>query len=317
MEHQMANLLNDGEPGKIGRRQLLQALGLSAAGAFVAGAVPRFAWAQAGKTFPVTHVNHLAYAVADYVKSRDFYIELFGMRNAWDDGKGSALEFGDVTNPDGIYIRPVSKPGDKANVGHIAYGISNFMGQKAAIAAEVARRGGKARPDGYAGWSIDDPAGLMIQYTPVKDKAMFPGASPLCPEPGAKCMGGFEAGMKNIASSPKPSGKGFTAIAFSHIAYHVPDIAKTAEFYKNFLGMKAASEKPDEVVLKFGKNTLNLRKSVDNKPHVESFGLLVQNYDHAKAKAELDRRGLKPTEASKTAWRIHDLDGFPIEVAGA
>ena len=46
------------------------------------------------------------------------------------------------------------------------------------------------------------------------------------------------------------------------------------------------------------------------------FGYLVENYDHAKVKAELDRRGLNPLEASKRRGGINDPDGFPIEVAG-
>src|ERR1700736_4698991 len=90
---------------------------------------------QSGTAFPVTTVNHLALAVADYARSRDFYVDLFGMRVAWDDGKGCALEFGSVTAPNGIYIRPFAKPGDKAGVRQFAFGIPTFMAHKAAMKA--------------------------------------------------------------------------------------------------------------------------------------------------------------------------------------
>jgi len=42
--------------------------------------------------------------VADYAKVRDFYIDLFGMKCVWDDGKQCSLEFGDP--PNAIYLRP-------------------------------------------------------------------------------------------------------------------------------------------------------------------------------------------------------------------
>ena len=311
-------LLKNCEPGKIDRRQLLHAFGVTATAAFATAALPAFARqsTNAKRTFPQTHVNHLGYAVADYAKSRDFYIDLFGVRDAWDDGKGSGVEFGDVRRPNGIYIRPAAKPGGKATVGHIAYGMDDFMANKAAIKAEIERRGMQVRPDGYAGWSVNDPAGYMIQLTPVKSDAMYPGASPLCPEPGEKCKAGYEAGLKNLASMPKPSGKGLRAYAISPIAFHVPDIAKEKEFYTNVMGMKVLSEDANEVVLGFGQNTLNLRTATGDKPYVERFGLLVENYDDAKVKAELDRRGLNPQRAGKLGWSIKDPDGYTIEVSG-
>jgi catechol 2,3-dioxygenase-like lactoylglutathione lyase family enzyme len=323
----IAKLLKECEQGTISRRQLLQALGLTATAGWACGGgstpdreaeAPREAAPTGARTFPVTHVNHLGYAVADYVKSRNFYIDLFGVRVAWDDGKGSAIEFGDVSLPNSIYIRPVGKPGDKATVGHIAYGIRNFMDVKAASKAEAERRELNPRPDGYAGWSITDPAGYMVQLTPVKDEAMFPGASPLCSEPGPsdKCREGWESGLKNLGSIPKPSGSGFTAHAISPIAMHVPDIEKDKEFYSNFLGMKVTSDTPDECVLQFGQNTLNLRRGAgpDDKPYIERFGLRIENYDHAKVKAELDRRRLNPKEVSNNGWAIADPDGFTVEI---
>src|ERR1700752_1065412 len=154
----MARKLEDCENGKADRRQILQALGVMAAGAFVECALPKRAAAFAaraaqgaaggGKSFPVTTVNHLALSSNNYRKSRDFYVELFGMRVAWDDGHQCALEFGSLTSPNGMYIRP-TRPGEKPTVGHMAFGIPNFVSQKAAMKAEMVRRGVmNVRPDG-------------------------------------------------------------------------------------------------------------------------------------------------------------------------
>lgn len=316
MMHDETLLQNRGHQ-QTSRRRLLRACGVASV-AVLAVVLAKDPIASAQQTFPQTHVNHLSYNAADFVKSRDFYIDLFGMRIAWDDGKGSALEFGDLKLPNGIYIRPVGNPGEEASVGHIAYGMDDFMANKMAIKAEIERRGMEARADGYAGWSVNDPAGYMVQFTPVKSDAMYPGASPMCPAPGPsdKCKAGYEAGTKNLASLPKPSGTGFTAYAISPIDYHVPDVAKAKDFYTNVMGMKVLSESGDEVVLGFGENTLNLKKADGDKASTERFGLLIEGYDDAKVNAELDRRGLNPQRAGKMGWSIKDPAGYTIEVSG-
>ena len=127
-------------------------------------------------------MNHLALAATDYAKSRDWYTDLFGMRVVWDDGKKCALEFGSLTEPNGLYITQVAKSGDKANVGHFALGAHNVVPNLAAMKAEMERRGLKnIRADGAVGWSASDPAGYALNtWVPVKDKAMFPGAATPC-----------------------------------------------------------------------------------------------------------------------------------------
>ena len=67
MSDAITKLLEARETGQVDRRQLLQALGLGATGAFLAGALPDVAGslaaqARGGKSFPVTTVNHLSYA---------------------------------------------------------------------------------------------------------------------------------------------------------------------------------------------------------------------------------------------------------------
>src|ERR1700737_3497816 len=103
--------------GKIDRRQLMQALGIAATGALAAGAAPKTAafaasaaqmGAASGTGFKAVAYNHINYQVADYAKVRDFYIDLFGMKCVWDDGKQCSLEFGDP--PNAIYLRPLRPP---------------------------------------------------------------------------------------------------------------------------------------------------------------------------------------------------------------
>ena len=334
MKYDMAKFCRNVESGKMDRRELIQSLGFTATAALAASAVPRsvaafaggVAWAAAAedRVFPVTHVNHLSMAVADYGKSRDFYVDLFGMRVVWDDGKGVALEFGDIKSPNGVFIRNVSKPGDKATINHIAYSLSDFMTYKAPMKAELERRKlGHIRPDGEVGWICDDPAGYMLNIVPIKDKAMYPGAAEPCEvASSAACKKGWESGLKNLNMAPKPSEKGFKALAYSYVVLNVPaaDIAKETDFYRDMMAMKVIHTKAGrnpESFLRFGQNTLYLRptEEPDDKPHCEQYSFVIENYDHAKVKAELERRGLNPKPDTKMAWMFTDMDGFKVGVA--
>ena len=335
MRTKIANLMKDLECGRMDRRQLLHALGLTATAAFAASAIPRTVVAFAGnpaqkaaaggRPFPTpTNINHLSCAVADYARNRDFYVDLFGMRVSWDNGKQCALEFGNPMAPNGLYIRNVSKPGDKADVGHVAYGIPNFMMYKAAIKAGMeGHELTNIRPDAEVGWICNDPAGYMLNIVAEKDKAMFPGAASPCDVAASeKCTAAYAEGLKNLNAAPKPSGKGFKATYFSHVVVNVPEteVSKEMEFYRDFFGMKVIYNKTGEnpeSFLRFGQNTLYLRKTAkpDDKPYCNHFAFVIENFDQGKVEAELKRRGLDPKPDSKLAWTITDPDGFRIEVA--
>jgi catechol 2,3-dioxygenase-like lactoylglutathione lyase family enzyme len=325
---QLTKLLEDRELGRIDRRHFLQALGLTTGAALGIGALPRAAAALsggaqaggAGKPFPVSTVNHLSISTPNYARSRDFYIDLFGMRDAWDDGVKCQVDFGSMSAPNSMYIVGQAKPGGTPTISHYAFGVDDFWARREALKAELDRGGyDGVRADGEAGFMVNGPSGYQVQPVPVKDAAMFPGAASPCEvAKSEKCKAAYEAGLKNLAAMPKPSGRGFTATHFKHIVLHVKDIGKERDFYTSLLGLKVVSEKADECALRFGQNTLVLRPTgPDGKPYINELGFAVERYDSAKAKAELDRRGLNPKPGStKGAWMFDDPDGFHLEVAG-
>lgn len=320
---------------KLDRRQIMR-MGLGATAALATagfadleGFVPR-ALPLGGSGFKAVAYNHIDYRVADYAKVRDFYIDLFGMKDVWDDGKQCSVECGDP--PNAIYIRPLTQPLDRpagtgasanwteqmgqGNVGHLAVSIENF--QLDAVKAELDRRGLKPQPDGPFAWSIFDPSGFLLQICATK--GVFPGQA----APNAK----ESDGTKNLDKVPAPSGKGFRAYAVSHCALMVPDVDAARDFYADLLGMRVIYYRPGDVAgvdrsggpvcfLRFGENTLYLRKSLhpQNKPYVAHFALAVENFDRAAVKAELERRGLKPAPDTKYAWTIRDPAGMRVEVA--
>lgn len=328
MSHDFGNDSNALERKALARRHLLRGIGAGAGVVFLGRSLPQVEAARdvgaKPPVFPLTHVNHLVLAVPDYARSRDFYVDLFGMRVVWDDGKNQCgLEFGSPTRPNGVYIRNVPNRGDKPFVHHIAYAMEDFMTHKASMKAELERRGVKnLRPDGAVGWTFDDPTGLSCQIVVVKHKAMFPGAAAPCEDAeSAKCREAYEAGLKGLAQAPKPSGRGFVASAFSRVTVHVPDIAVEAAFLRDMFGMKVIRERAGQnpaTVLRFGENTLYVEKTVDSQGRPSfgnHFGFVIDQWNQAKVKSELERRGFAATASSQRSWEFVDPDGFPVEVA--
>lgn len=328
MESGVANLFAGLTKRRIDRRELIRTLGFLGGAAFAAPLLPKATFAtgvENDKIFPMTTVNHLSLnGVNDYAKSRDWYVDLFGMRVVWDNGRMCALEMGPLKSPNGIYVVQ-GKPGDKATIGHIAFGISDWWSKKNAMKAEMDRLGLKEiRPDGESGWTCNTPSGYMIQAVPEKDEAMYPGAARPCESAQSDtCKAGWQEGLKNLADLPQPTARSFNCVAFSPILLNTSDIARDRDFFQGTWGMKVVSDDEDgknpECLLKFGYNTLCLRQGAPagNKPFCRAYCFLAENYNEAKAEAELRRRGLNPEMDLELGWVVSDPDGLRVGVRGA
>ncbi len=154
MEQIIAKLLQEFEQGKMNRRQLIQSLAVAATAAAVAPAQ------AAPSPFKAVTVNHISYQVADYKKTRDFYVDLLGMGVTHDDDKGQCyLTFGDS------FLLPRNIRGDRKPplVDHIAYTVETWD-QKAAL-DELTKRGLNPRKDTEDSFHIKDPDGFDLQIS--------------------------------------------------------------------------------------------------------------------------------------------------------
>jgi catechol 2,3-dioxygenase-like lactoylglutathione lyase family enzyme len=156
MENIIGKLLQDYEHGRMTRRQLIQTLTLGATAAASVGAVEA---APANATY----INHVSMQVADYRKTRDFYVGLFGMKVTNDDGKSEcSLTCGSTI----IIARNASgRPGAKVGVDHLAYTLANWDTDKTvrpAVEAELKRRGLNIRAT-EGGFHVQDPDGFDVQ----------------------------------------------------------------------------------------------------------------------------------------------------------
>ena len=159
MEEIIANLLQNFEEGKMNRRQLIQNLALAAGAASVAGSVP--AVAAEAPAFKATMLHHVSYSVADYAKTRDFFVNTFGLKVGTDDGKRCTLSSGNYS----MVVRTGSGP--TPFVDHFGIGIENF--DKPKVFAELKRRGLNPQTgEKELGISIKDPNGYRLQVEKAK-----------------------------------------------------------------------------------------------------------------------------------------------------
>ena len=156
MEHIISQLLHDYEHGRVTRRQLIRTLALTATAASTVGT------AEAAPANALA-INHVSMQVADYTKTRDFYVGLFGMTVSDDDGKTQCrLTFGDNIL---IPRNASSRPGGKIGVDHIAYTLANWDTNKSvkpAVEAELKRRGLNIRVT-EGSFHVQDPDGFEVQ----------------------------------------------------------------------------------------------------------------------------------------------------------
>lgn len=307
-------------PCTIDRRRFLRGIGISVATAVAYSAFGRWAIAAEAtrKPLAVTTVNHLSYSSQNYKVTRDFYVDLLGMRDVWDDGMKCQLDFGPEDAPNSFYMT-AAKPGMAPTIAHFAFGLPDYWNRAGELKDELLRRKlPGVHPDGEAGWFVNGPSGFVQHIVTVKDPAMFPGAAAPCEvAQSTKCKDAYAMGVKNLDAVPKPSGKGFNALYFKYIVLHVPDVAREAEFYTSLMAMKPVSQQKDNVALRFGENTLVLRPSAaEGKPYCNEFGFVVENFDAAKVRAELERRGIASKPDPAGGLMLKDPNGLDIGIAG-
>ena len=156
MEHIISKLLQEYEHGRVTRRHLIRTLALAATATSTAATV------EAAPANAVS-INHVSMQVADYTKTRDFYVGLLGMKVSDDDGKTQCrLTFGDNIL---IPRNASSRPGGKAGVDHIAYTLANWDTDKSvkpAVEAELNRRKLNIRVT-EGSFHVQDPDGFEVQ----------------------------------------------------------------------------------------------------------------------------------------------------------
>ena len=169
MENIIARLLQDFENGKTSRRQLIQSLALAAA----ASSAAAISSAAAPNGFKTIGLDHIAYQVSDYKKTRDFYADLMGMTVSGDNGNQCQLHFGEsmvIARNRRPQAGQTATSRPKPTVDHIAYRIDDWNTNR--VKTELERRGLKPRLDtgggpNYVSFHVSDPDGYDLQISGI------------------------------------------------------------------------------------------------------------------------------------------------------
>jgi catechol 2,3-dioxygenase-like lactoylglutathione lyase family enzyme len=109
------------------------------------------------------------------------------------------------------------------------------------------------------------------------------------------------------------------AVGLDHVVLHVPDVEKSAGFYRRFFGMETARDSsPERIWFTTARTRLGLEKmAAGGTPHIDRFGIRVAAFDREAVTRKLGAIGvavLPPT--GDNLLRLRDADGFTVELRG-
>ena len=256
--------------------------------------------------FRATAIKHISYHTNDYARSRDWFMDLFGMTCTFDDGKQAAVTFGNP--PRDIYCRAKRENMKVPVIDHWAIAIINFEAKT--VKDTMERWGLNPRYDGPAAWNAQDWDGTGTQV--AAEFGCFPGSA----------VGGEYAMPRPTPEGKIPSGNkasrpgAWRATAFNHISYGVPNYARSRDFYMDLFGMRIAFEDGLQCSLAFGgppEDAIYFYKK-DDGPFFDHMAISVANFDLDKVEADIKRLGLTYKPHGDSAWALFDPDGFRVEV---
>jgi len=109
------------------------------------------------------------------------------------------------------------------------------------------------------------------------------------------------------------------AVGLDHVIVQVPDLEKSAAFYRTFFGKESARERgPERIWFTAARTRLGLEQvATGQMPHIDRFGIRVAAFNRREVIRKLEGAGvtLLPSTGEKLL-RFRDVDGFTVEVRG-
>ncbi|HEY4303161.1 MAG TPA: VOC family protein [Gemmatimonadaceae bacterium] len=261
MDDRLTTLFDDVDRGALSRRQLLQALGLVAAGVPLAKAV---AQGRCMRTFGIpscntteikplfdptgwrtTSLDHVTMLVADYQKEAAFYNALVGWKQRSDDGTQAIMDIGDwgtvilKNAPASSFEAPAARGGGggagrggepganprgpvTALVTSFCFGVANWNAKK--VEADLRARGlaPVADNDGkFESFHVKDPDGWDLQISN-----------------GVGAERRRAGGSAKLAAPLPFAATGWKTVWLDHFSFSCTNYKESVSFYTNLLGWK-------------------------------------------------------------------------------
>ena len=109
------------------------------------------------------------------------------------------------------------------------------------------------------------------------------------------------------------------AVGLDHVVLQVPDIEKSAGFYRKFFGRETSRDRtPERIWFTAARTRLGLEKiSEGQMPHIDRFGIRVAAFDRQAVTRKLGAIGVTVLSSTdKNGVRIRDADGIVVELRG-
>ena len=109
------------------------------------------------------------------------------------------------------------------------------------------------------------------------------------------------------------------AVGLDHVVLQVPDLEKSAVYYRKFFGMETSRDRmPERIWFTAARTRLGLEKMGDGQmPHIGRFGIRVAAFDRQVVTRKLGAIGvtLLPSTGGNVL-RFRDVDGIAVELRG-
>ena len=274
---------NTSNPTNLDRRHFLKNIAIGAA---LAGA-PALA---ASKNLHGALLNHVSYQSADYKKTRDFYVDLFGFQVAEEDDKQLYLWAGDAL------ISAKNTPTAKTpSIDH--FGLTVDPWDLNTVEAVLKERGLVARV------SRNDPHDNQGKSAFTRDLNGY----------------NLQLGAKDLEIKPAPvaSRAPVKAVGIHHISYQCADYKKTRDFYAELLGAPVSKDNGKQAYVWFGDSFIVFKNSPDGSatPVIDHMAWTIADWDKNRIAAEMKRIGLEARpDAAGMSIMTKDLNGSTLQL---
>jgi catechol 2,3-dioxygenase-like lactoylglutathione lyase family enzyme len=105
----------------------------------------------------------------------------------------------------------------------------------------------------------------------------------------------------------------------TRVVMQVPDVEKSAAFYRRFFGMETARDRtPERIWFTAARTRLGLEKvAAGEKPHINRFGIRVAAFDRQAVTRKLGAIGVTTLPgAGGNLLSFRDADGITVELRG-
>jgi catechol 2,3-dioxygenase-like lactoylglutathione lyase family enzyme len=265
--------------------------------AMIAAAAPAALGAQGTSQLPLktSGLEHVGFTVADPQKSAAFYGRIFDPQI-----------FQEMMPPLRYYCRlgigyvafgpnPNANPNAAARIDHFCATVEDYRLDE--MRAELKTQG--LILAGQPGFNaVTDPDGIRMQFM----------ATP----------GGL---LQTIIPSTRVTQDDAIceAVGLDHVVLQVPDLEKSAAFYRRFFGKETLRDRtPERIWFTAARTRLGLEKIAEGQiAHIDRFGIRVAAFDRTAITRKLSAIGVTVLPStSGNVLRFRDADGFAVELRG-